>query len=445
MTTNLPYPIGDHLILRYGRASDAEELAQFNATWLGDDGPEKPEEQLAIWTRDVMARPHPTFTPELTTIVEDTQTSKIVSSIMLFPQTWSLDGIPFGVGRPELVATHPDYRGRGLIRRQMETLHAVSAAHGEVMQVITGIPWFYRQFGYEMALELGGGRMAYRPNVPELPAGETEPFPIRPAGEADIPFIMQTYAHTSRAHGIACLRDAAMWQYELSGRSAGNAVREVVCIIEDTQGQPVGYLGHLDQLRRKGLNLEFAGIMEGVSWRDVTPGIMRHLWQAGEGQAAAAGLAGLDFIYFALGPEHPIFQIFPNSFPRRRRPYAWYVRIADLPGFLTLIRPALEARLAESAMCGYTGRFKLDFYRSGIELVLNKGRITSNEPWPPQPGSEEGHASIPDLHFIEMICGQKTFTELVNFLPDCFALQDEYASLLNILFPKRPSSVWGVV
>jgi hypothetical protein len=34
----------------------------------------------------------------------------------LISQIWAYEGIPFGVGRPELVGTLPEYRNRGLVR-----------------------------------------------------------------------------------------------------------------------------------------------------------------------------------------------------------------------------------------------------------------------------------------------------------------------------------------
>ena len=42
---------------------------------------------------------------------------------------------------------------RGLARAQMELLHRWSADRGEKVIGITGIPWYYRQFGDAMALE----------------------------------------------------------------------------------------------------------------------------------------------------------------------------------------------------------------------------------------------------------------------------------------------------
>ena len=88
-------------------------------------------------------------------------TGQIVSALCLIPQTWTYDRIVFGVGRPELVATDPRYRRRGLVRAQMDVVHEWSRERGHLVQAITGIPWYYRQFGYEMALALAGGRAGF--------------------------------------------------------------------------------------------------------------------------------------------------------------------------------------------------------------------------------------------------------------------------------------------
>ena len=123
---------------------------------------------------------HPACGADDFTIVEEASTGAIISSMVLISQTWTYDGIAFGVGRPELVGTAPAYRRRGLVRRQFEVLHQWSAERHERLQAITGIPWYYRQFGYEMALNLGGGRVGYRPHIPCLKDGETEPYRVRP-------------------------------------------------------------------------------------------------------------------------------------------------------------------------------------------------------------------------------------------------------------------------
>src|SRR5207248_10437926 len=57
-----------------------------------------------------------------------------------------------------ILATAPGYRNRGLIRAVLAMVHARGDGEGRPLSAITGIPYFYRQFGYEYVLDLGGGR-----------------------------------------------------------------------------------------------------------------------------------------------------------------------------------------------------------------------------------------------------------------------------------------------
>ena len=180
-----------------------------------------------------MERPHPTFNVRDFTVVEDTTKGEIVSSLNLISQTWRYAGIPFGVGRPELVGTHPDYRHRGLVRAQFEMIHQWSAERGHKLQAITGIPYFYRKFGYEMALNLGGGRDGFKPDVPKLKQGEEEPYRIRPADVADLPFITELFSKASQRYLVSCDWDQSLWEYELRGKSAKNINRMELLLFTD--------------------------------------------------------------------------------------------------------------------------------------------------------------------------------------------------------------------
>ena len=144
--------LGNGLILRCATPEDAEALAVFNGKIHGEN--ELDAQRVSAWTRDLLSRPHPTLRPSDFTIVEETSTGTIVSSLNLIPQTWSYEGIEFNVGRPELVGTDPAYRHKGIVRAQFEEIHRWSAERGELVQGITGIPYYYRLFGYEMAMNL---------------------------------------------------------------------------------------------------------------------------------------------------------------------------------------------------------------------------------------------------------------------------------------------------
>lgn len=148
------------------------------------------------------------------------------------------------MGRPELVGTHLDYRNRGLVRAQMEVVHQWSAERGELTQGITGIPYYYRQFGYEMGLALEGARLGYELHVPKLKEGEAEAYPVRPATEADLCFVAEMYELGARRSLVACVRDEALWRYELLGRDPQDIYRRQLRIIESAAGEALGVLAH---------------------------------------------------------------------------------------------------------------------------------------------------------------------------------------------------------
>ena len=428
--------LADGLRLRRAASDDVETIAELQARAHSDAGWDTPDEEVRFWIRDLLTRPHPTFRPADFVVVEVLQTGAIVSSMCLISQTWRYGPIPFGVGRPELVATHPDYRRRGLVRAQFELVHALSAERGELLQAITGIPWYYRQFGYEMALSLYGARMGYAPQVPALKEGEVEPYRLRPATEEDVPFLMAVEEHAAARSVVGCVRDAAMWRYELGGRSPEAAERRQWWIIETSEGERVGFLAHPGVLWNTTIYATAYELREGVSWLAVTPAVVRYLWAYGSSKGKCLGFG------FSLGETHPVYEVFSAGLPRIQPPYAWYLRVPDLLAFLRHVAPVLETRLAQSVAAGHTGALTLGFYRSGVRLTFERGRITEVAPWEPQ-GNDTGAAAFPNLTFLQLLFGYRALAELRAAFPDCYA-NAEATVLLNALFPKRPSSVWPV-
>jgi len=434
--------LGDGLTLRQATKDDTEELAVFNAEI--HNGSEEPDESMAVWTRDLMSGEHPTVETGDFTVVEDTNTGKIVSSLNLISQTWSYGGIKFGVGRPEFVGTHPDYRNRGLIRTQFEVIHKWSAERGEKLQAITGIPYFYRQFGYEMALEFEGGRQGYKVHVTKLKDDETESYCVRPATESDVSFIARVYESGMKRYLVTCVRDEVLWQYELSGQSPKSTCKVELCIIETVESKPVGFLTHPSCLWGGRLGVTNYELDSSASWLTVTPNVVRYLLDKGKEYATQEKKEEPDTFALWLGTEHPVYQVIKDWIPRTIKPYAWYIRVPDLPDFLQNVKVVLEQRLAESVLVEYTGELKISFYRSGLRLKFEQGKLTQVKPWKPTHG-EDGSAGFPDLTFLQLLFGYRSLEELDYAFADCWAKNDESRVLLNTLFPKQPSFVqWPV-
>lgn len=435
--SQMPISCGDNLLLRLAGPDDVEALVDFN-TRIFDD-------RITYWTADLASGRHPTVQASDFTVVEDTRFKKIVSSVCLISQTWHYGGIPFQVGRPDLVATDPEYRRRGLVRKQFEAIHARSVAKGELMQVITGIDWFYRQFGYEMGVKLWGSRCLDAMHLPSLKEGEAEEYRLRPGISEDHAFIRDVYDKASRGQLFAAMRSREEWDYEFTGRSKANTRRREWLIIEDTKGEYLGYVQFLPCLAQPHLpmlRIYQVELKSGVGYLNLMPSLLRGLWEKAKAMFATGDLPckELQGLELALERDHPLYRAIPKNLVREIKPSPWYIRVPDMIGLLRRIRPALEKNLVGTVAEGYSGELKLNFFRSGIKLVFARGMISEIENWFP---SEvwHGDARFPDASFLQLVCGWSRFHEMAESFADCWGTH-EASVLLDCLFPPFHGKVW---
>lgn len=422
--------LGGGLVMRRAVPADSDALSEFNARIHEEKG-------VGIWTADLLRGNHPEFAPGDFTIVEDVASGKIVSSLNLMQMTWTFDGIPFGAGRPELVGTDPEYRNRGLVRKQFEFAHEWSRERGNLITAVTGIPYYYRIFGYEMALNLGGGRIGYAANLPKLKDGENEPCLFRPAQSDDLPFINDCFNAGMRRMPYSIRRSAQLWEYALHGQTEKNINKVEFRIITDPGGTPLGFLTHPGELWDNILNVTIFELLPQASWQKVSPAVMRYLFKTG--QEYAIRDEKICYGYgFHFGEAHPSYQVVGNSLPVIRPPYAWYVRVPDLPAFFRHIAPALETRLQNSACRGYTGEILITFYRkNGLTLGFDQGRLVRVETTPVKIYTD-AQAAFPEHTFLQLLFQHRSLDELKHTFADISA-KDEAGAVLNALFPRCPS------
>jgi hypothetical protein len=257
--------------------------------------------------------------------------------------------------------------------------------------------------------------------------------------EADLPFIAKVYAHAIKRHEVACVRTLEVFKYELNGQSQDNANHYAMFLIQDGLRNPVGYLQHNEFIGQTGLTAVWYELKPGISWLDVTPSVVRYLWNKGKEYAQCDGGEVTSF-GFMLGAGHPAYEVLGNNLPTRREPYAYYLRVPDLVGFLNHIKPVLEKRLAESIAVGHSREIKVSFYRDGLRIVIENGQITFIERWMPTP-EDGGDLAFPDRTFLQLLFGYRSYEELDASFADCWCDHEEVRVLINILFPKKLSDV----
>ena len=441
--------LGGGLLQRWSTPDDTEHIAQLCGFVFRDREVEPLNINAIEAVRRHTSGNFPFMGPGDYSVIEDTtkEGNTLVACTCLWRLEWEYEGIAFRVGQPEFVVTHPDYRNRGLIRKLFEMLHARSEAEGHLAQAITGISYFYRQFGYEYALELEGRRVTYLSLIPKAKESAPEPYSLRIATSEDIPLLIDLYNRQRSSSMIWNITSERFWRYHIEEDPNPSVSGKNMCVrmIVDNEGKVQGYLLLAIRRRGKGLHVYALDIAEGVSWHEVVPSLLRALQTYGmQIPAVGSDVPPLDEISFFLGSQHPVYEVLGETLaPFYEPPYAWYVRVPDVHSFIRHITPVLEKRLANSPAAFHTGEFTLDLFRDGIHIVFDKGHITRVEPWRAPVYKNTADASCPALVFLQLLFGYRSLDELRYAYPDVRLENNNAAVLLNALFPKKFSWVMG--
>ncbi|MFN3981224.1 MAG: GNAT family N-acetyltransferase [Caldilinea sp.] len=445
--------LGHGLICRWSTAEDTARIAHCFATVHRPNSDASLNPRAADTIRAMMTPGFPFMDAGDFAIVEDVSLAErpVVACTCYWRHTWSYGGIPFGVGRPEMVATLPEYRNRGLVRALFEMVHARSAANNDLVQAITGIAYFYRQFGYEYVLDLEGQRYVNLTAIPELAQDAAEPYTLRLATFDDAPHLTALYNQGRSRSLVWHEADDDFWRAHLASwddpalqgkDSTETALYSRLHMIVDAEGAVCGYVLPAMRRRGKAARIFALELYPHVSWLAAVPSLLRALRTHSEQIPAVTPDAGsVRELCFMLGRAHPAYTAMGEAIAARyEKPYAWYLRVPDLPRFLRHIAPVLEQRLADSIIPGHSGELMIELYRSRLKLVFERGRLISVEPAAVLAYGDDPPAGFPPLIFLQLIFGYRSLAQLRATFPDVYA-EPEAAVLLDILFPELPSRV----
>jgi predicted N-acetyltransferase YhbS len=204
-----PLPAG--LVLRTAEPADLDQIGEL----LADRG--EPVDRLD----HRLAVEDPDLGWEACAVVVDGD--RVVSTALLLDETLRLSDVVLPAGQVELVATHQDYEGQGLVRALMAWAHERSEARGHLVQAMIGIPYFYRLFGYEYAVDIPRARRLAKP--PD-DVGGPPPVPLRRAEPRDIPALVALQDDVQRAADVAMPHPAARWRWLLQHEASTTWVLE---------------------------------------------------------------------------------------------------------------------------------------------------------------------------------------------------------------------------
>jgi predicted N-acetyltransferase YhbS len=424
-----PRTLEDGFTLRAVRTdADAEKVIDLNAQVHGpDEG-----EAVRYW----LFEGHPKMRREDWLFVEDEEQRQTAATLCLMATTWKYGVQPLPVAELGFVATHPDYRRRGLQRLLSDAFDELALDQGYTLAAIEGIPGFYGQFGYEYAVPLIGGFDLDYDRVPEgaqlkdiggVYAGDG--YRLRRAQPADVPLLQPLYDGMIADLDIAALRDREMWTYQVAAPE-DLAFYPPTTVIEHA-GQTVGYIRWTDDDWTEQLRILELAVRDG-------PGVWERISIAlrfARDRGMGAGKRGLTL---QLPDNHPAVKLARYLSPGEASYYAWQMKVLEVGRFMHAIRSALEARVEGSLLAGYSGVLVFQLYRSRLVLEFDRGLLV-NITTPDQVENADARMSLKQA--TQLWLGWRGRQALEGWYPD-FSTKDSSRQLLDILFPQAMAYIY---
>lgn len=347
----------------------------------------------------------------------------VVSILCLIEWTWRYGEVNLPVGEMGVVATDPAYRRQGLIRAQVEHFKARLAERGCLLSCIQGIPYYYRQFGYEYTLPLEGGWRIELRHISDPPA---HAYRIRRATLEDVAQLAHLHEEATRGLTPHPVRSTERWEYLLRTTALGDsgAHQTWVLTADDTV---VAYVRLPEYHFGDELTVDDASRFT----LDAAQVMLAHLRDR-------AGAADQPAIRLNLPATSDLVQVARTVDAHDLGTYAWQIHLPDVVKLLDAIRPTLTARLVDSVLHRHTGRLRVGFYRSGAQIEFDRGKVVAVD----RLGQEEDvDCSLPPMALAPLILGQRTVEELRAAYPDV-SVGGVPRLLLNTLFPRTPAFIF---
>jgi predicted N-acetyltransferase YhbS len=418
--TKRPYcrPLEDGLVLC--TAADEQDVARVAAFNGAIHSPE-----AAAMTRHLFNH-HPNTRRDDLIFVVDEADGQIVSSLCLIPWIWRYEGVEIRAGELGIVGTSESHRRLGLVRAQMDTFKRRLRERGCLLSHIQGIPYFYRQFGYEYALPLEGG---LRLEMRHIPPPTDTPFTFRLAAKDDIPCLMRLYDNAVKDLVIHAPRDEATWRYLLTYAKDTDSACER-WIVHNTDGQAVGYVG----IQQYPFGKELATSEVSHLSFDAALAVLRHLKEL----ALKREKPGLRL---NLPANCTLMQLARSLDAHDLGTYAWQIHVPDLAVLLRALGPVLQRRLAVSPFAGLSRDLQLSTYRQSLVLRFQAGRLVDVAD---VPGAKADLIlRCPPLQLIPLVLGYRTWEELRSAYPD-ISVPPKWRLLVDTLFPRVRSFLYTV-
>lgn len=348
------------------------------------------------------------------------QEGKMVASLNLIPQTWTIGGIGLKVAEMGCVATHPDHRHRSLQRILNAEFDKRLKEDEYDLAVLAGIPYFYRQFGFEYSLPLDFETKIFLKDIPSY----SQEYEIRTFREEDIPNATKLLATHQDEYFVHSVRSKEIWEMQQETGSYGGESFQGYSVF--SEGQLSAYFRISENQKESTLFVKELSITDDSLSISILAFLKSH-----------AETIGLKTLVTKISHSHPINNLLTGLGAEMNKPYAWQVKIVDFERIFQKMQLLLNARLAESTYRDHSETLNFNFRRFNIQVIVENGKITSIRK---TRDCEDRTIGLNPYVFPQILLGYRNREELEAHYPD-FKVKDSHKELIDILFPLKHSYI----
>jgi predicted N-acetyltransferase YhbS len=392
----------DGIVLRGAREEDLEQILELTEARGGPE--DLPEARAAFTHAEGYRQFYGAFDGD-----------RLVSTLSLWQEDIRLGATPLPAGQLDFVATATDYEHRGLARDLVAIAHQVSAERGDILQILVGIPYFYRQFDYRYVIPMPD-HYTVRPDARiDVPDDIT----VRDATRADLGALEALQDRAQAGAGVAMGHSDAAWEWMFSsetvtlrlaerGRDTIGSAR--VAPEEDDTHRALSEVATSEVGVVLALVADVRGLGSSrtVQVTERADGVVQHALSG----IAEHGDSGEEFL----------------------------LRVPDPVALLEAVRSELSARLAASPFASERGELLLSFYSSSATLTYDNGSITGIVRGPAMQGPVHGGGSgVPPDLVADLVFGPHGAEALDDLFPDLNL--GRRRGLMSVLFPPQSADI----
>jgi predicted N-acetyltransferase YhbS len=392
----------DGLVLRGARDEDLEQVLELTEARGGPE--DLPEARAAFTHGEGYRQFYGAFDGD-----------RLVAVLSLWQEDIRLGSSHLPAGQMDFVATATDYEHRGLARDLVAIAHQVSAERGDILQILVGIPYFYRQFGYRYVIPMPG-HYTVRPDARIDAPGD---ITVRNGTRAELGALKALQDRTQAGVGVAMGHSEAAWEWMLSSET-------VTLRLAERGRDPIGsarVAPEEDDTHRA---------LSEVATSEV--GVVLAL------VADARGPGGSRTVQVTERADGVVHRALSGIAEHGDSEDEFLLRVPDPVALLEAVRSELSARLAASPFSSERGELLLSFYSSSATLTYDNGSITGIVRGPAlQAPVHRGGSGVPPDLVADLVFGPHGAEALDDLFPDLNL--GRRRGLMSVLFPPQSTDI----